>query len=73
MERSIMEQEILNLSNQIQVKNQRIAELKGEISQCGFFQRGKKRELEAKLAAEQEGLTVTLHKYQEAVQRKQNG
>ena len=63
------EREINALMNEIEIKNSRIADLKGEIASLGFFKKGQKKELEKKLAQEMEGLAETVKKYQEAMKK----
>ena len=68
MEEKTRSDEIARLTNEIQVINSRIADLKGEIAGCGFFQKGKKRELEQKLAKEKEALEYTVARFREVSQ-----
>ncbi len=68
-----MEKENLEISryyNEIAVINSRIAELKGQIAQCNFLQKGKKRTLEKELAGEQERMEYVMQQMRDALAEK---
>ncbi|MBQ9562636.1 MAG: hypothetical protein IJU99_04215 [Lachnospiraceae bacterium] len=68
-----MEKENLEISryyNEIAVINSRIAELKGQIAQCNFLQKGKKRTLEKELAGEQERMEFVMQQMRDALAEK---
>ncbi|MBQ4474333.1 MAG: hypothetical protein IJM26_08040 [Lachnospiraceae bacterium] len=71
-----MEKENLEISryyNEIAVINSRIAELKGQIAQCNFLQKGKKRTLEKELAGEQERMEFVMQQMRDALAEKAPG
>ena len=67
MDEAEKKQEIARLGNEIQVVNGRIVDLKREIAQCGFLQKGKKRKLEQSMSSEKELLDSLVAKYREAL------